>query len=227
MPDLQLCSQHIYCCLHFVSNLQVKSIYERDPLFTDFVSSLPGSTNVYSAASLTGLKDQFQGMVQVRSQDEPDVLNSCAPGPVGAQAVGGPERQARHGAAGFRLVQLPRAELPRRQRGDALRCTGYCVPCGRCSARSTPPPGSRPTRRFTPSPGSMSTTPAHADTTINFYVCFRNQIKCLYYLRPSSIIFFWLTEQSVWNILGGDISGLGSLILSAFVQSCRILSVVR
>ena len=128
MPDLQLCSQHIYCCLRFVSNRQVKSIYERDPLFTDFVSSLPGNTNVYSAASLTGLKDQFQGMVQVRGQDQPDLLNSSGPGPVGAQAVGGPERPARHGAAGFRLVQLPRAGLPRRQRGAALCCTGYCVP---------------------------------------------------------------------------------------------------
>ena len=144
MPDLQLCSQHIYCCLHFVSNLQVKSIYERDPLFTDFVSSLPGSTNMYSAAILNGLKDQFQGMVQVRSQDEPDVLNSCAPGPVGAQAVGGPERQARHGAAGFRLVQLPRAELPRRQRGAALHTvqdTVYRAAGARPEAHHRPGPG--------------------------------------------------------------------------------------
>eukprot|EP00092_Neocalanus_flemingeri_P041374 GFUD01045049.1.p1 GENE.GFUD01045049.1~~GFUD01045049.1.p1 ORF type:complete len:195 (+),score=49.19 GFUD01045049.1:90-674(+) len=46
---------------------KVKSIYERDPLFSDFVASLPTAsttTNMYNAGNLTCLKEQFQNMVQ-------------------------------------------------------------------------------------------------------------------------------------------------------------------
>jgi len=43
---------------------KVKSIYERDPLFSDFVASLPLSTNMYNADNLTNMKGQFQNMLQ-------------------------------------------------------------------------------------------------------------------------------------------------------------------
>lgn len=45
-----------------------RTIYQRDPLFSDFVSSLPlpesGSGSVYNRQNLTSLKDQFQHMIQ-------------------------------------------------------------------------------------------------------------------------------------------------------------------
>lgn len=45
-----------------------KTIYQRDPLFSDFVRSLPltesGSGSLYNRGNLTSLKDQFQHMIQ-------------------------------------------------------------------------------------------------------------------------------------------------------------------
>jgi len=46
---------------------KTKSIYERNSLFNDFVSSLPSAsttTNMYNSGNLTCLKEQFQTMVQ-------------------------------------------------------------------------------------------------------------------------------------------------------------------
>ena len=43
---------------------KTKSIYERDPLFSDFVASIPPTTNLYNSGNLTCLKGQFQNMVQ-------------------------------------------------------------------------------------------------------------------------------------------------------------------
>ena len=43
----------------------MRSIYERDPLFSDFVAGLPSATgNMYNAGNLSCLKEQFQTMVQ-------------------------------------------------------------------------------------------------------------------------------------------------------------------
>jgi len=62
---------------------KTKSIYERDPLFNDFVSSLPPTTtSMYNAGNLTCLKDQFQTMVQDRwarkQMEDPSVSHDTA-----------------------------------------------------------------------------------------------------------------------------------------------------
>jgi len=42
-----------------------KSIYEREPLFTDFVQNIPtAAKNVYSSSNLHKLKNQFQDMIE-------------------------------------------------------------------------------------------------------------------------------------------------------------------
>jgi len=61
-----------------------KSIHERDPLFTDFVTSIPssGTGNLYNSGNLTQLKDQFRVQVQDhwdrRSRGDPAVNHDIA-----------------------------------------------------------------------------------------------------------------------------------------------------
>merc|ERR1711915_283173 len=63
---------------------KVKSIYERDPLFSDFMDSLPPerTRNLYNAGNLTNLKEQFQYMVQDRwgrkQLEDPSVRHDTA-----------------------------------------------------------------------------------------------------------------------------------------------------
>merc|ERR1711915_975744 len=63
---------------------KVKSIYERDPLFSDFMDSLPPERthNLYNAGNLTNLKEQFQYMVQDRwgrkQLEDPSVRHDTA-----------------------------------------------------------------------------------------------------------------------------------------------------
>merc|ERR1711936_963387 len=58
------------------------SIYERDPLFKDFVTSLPPSTSLYNSRNMTNLKDQFQTMVQdkwsKKQMEDPSVCHDMA-----------------------------------------------------------------------------------------------------------------------------------------------------
>jgi len=61
-----------------------KSIHERDPLFTDFVTSIPrtGTGSLYNSGNLTELKDQFRVQVQDhwdrRSRGDPAVNHDIA-----------------------------------------------------------------------------------------------------------------------------------------------------
>jgi len=61
-----------------------KSIHERDPLFTDFVTSIPrsGTGSLYNSGNLTQLKDQFRVQVQDhwdrRSRGDPAVNHDIA-----------------------------------------------------------------------------------------------------------------------------------------------------
>merc|ERR1712110_505853 len=61
-----------------------KSIHERDPLFTDFVASIPrpGTGSLYNSGNLTQLKDQFRVQVQDhwdrRSRGDPAVNHDIA-----------------------------------------------------------------------------------------------------------------------------------------------------
>jgi len=61
-----------------------KTIHERDPLFTDFVTSIPrtGTGSLYNSGNLTQLKDQFRVQVQDqwdrRSRGDPAVNHDIA-----------------------------------------------------------------------------------------------------------------------------------------------------
>jgi len=61
-----------------------KSIHERDPLFTDFVTSIPssGTGSLYNSGNMTQLKDQFREQVQDhwdrRSRGDPAVNHDIA-----------------------------------------------------------------------------------------------------------------------------------------------------
>merc|ERR1711936_568936 len=61
---------------------KVNSIYERDPLFKDFVTSLPSSTSLYNSGNMSNLKDQFQTMVQDKwgrkQMEDPSVCHDMA-----------------------------------------------------------------------------------------------------------------------------------------------------
>ena len=61
---------------------KTKSIYERDPLFSDFVSSIPTTSNMYNSGNLNCLKEQFQTMVQDKwsrkQMQDPSVCHDMA-----------------------------------------------------------------------------------------------------------------------------------------------------
>jgi len=66
---------------------KTKSVYEKEPIFRDFVRNIPLSqSNVYDNSNITSLKYDFANMVSARESNNksarPDPLKPSAGGPV-------------------------------------------------------------------------------------------------------------------------------------------------